>query len=181
MGLFSRKKADNPRWICKSCGQEFSIKDIGSVVREGQYTIPSSGNCEGVASEKDEVVCNKCTMGTMVAMGLNNAKKKGEYLTVAALISHEEMLRSDNLAEAYRKIEKRKDLPENSALYDSIRFNNEGKTFVEFTCPKCSKKTIASLNNITIKTPEEQLVFYSKMHEKIPMTCSCGHKYTIYK
>jgi len=183
MGLFSRKKTDKTRWICKNCGQELSIKDIGSGVSGDQYTIPPDGNCEDIVSEKDEVLCNKCTMGLLVAMGVQSTKKKGECLTVTQLMSFEENLRSNSLEEAEHKIEKRKKLPDNSVRLDSFRFDNEGKVFFEFTCPKCSKKAIAFVPNLTIKTPEEQLEYYiNNMYEKIPMTCrTCNHKFIIHK
>ena len=63
MGLFSRKKTDRTKWTCKFCGQETSIKDISAVLREGQVTSLASGQCEGIVAEKDEVFCNRCSLG----------------------------------------------------------------------------------------------------------------------
>lgn len=182
MGLFSRKTSDKTKWVCKACTQGVSIKDIGALIKGGKITIPTDGNCENIVAKEDEVVCSKCSLQITSRQIINKASEEKRSLTISELRSLEEQLRSDNLNEAYLKIKNRENLPDNSARYDEIAFDNEGKLFVDFACPKCLGKTNALLQGISIKTPEQQLEYYMRMHEKVPMTCpNCKHNFTLWK
>lgn len=182
MGLFTRKKPEETSWFCKGCTQEVAIKDIGAVMKEGEITFAPDGSCEDIVSEEDEVLCSKCSMQFFVRMKLTETTEKKRPLTVVELRGCEEQLRSDNLNEVYLKIKDRENIPDNSARYDSMAFDDEGKLFVGFTCPKCSKETKIFVKGVPIKTSEQQLEYYLGMHEKIPMACpSCTNNFTLWK
>ena len=182
MGLISGSDSGKTRWVCETCTQEISIKDIGAVIKEGKITIPLSGNCEDIANKKDKVLCSKCSLQVNVRNIIKKALEEDRPLTISELQSCEEQLRANNYHEAYLKIENRKNLPDNSVGYKSMVFNEEGKLSIDFTCPNCSKETAILIPDASAKTPEQQLKFYMRMHEKIPMTCpSCSHNFTLWK
>ena len=65
MGLFSRKNIGRTKWTCKLCSQEFSINDIGAVVREGQAARLDNSNNEGIVANNDEILCKECSQGNL--------------------------------------------------------------------------------------------------------------------
>ena len=187
MGLFSFKKSQKSGWTCKECDQDLSIKDVGLVVKDGKKIINNSSGdgFEKFLTQKDDMVlCKKCTLNAFISMICHNAEKEKRPLKIDELRTIVLYHRSDSLQEysLNKEVKNREILPENSARWEAMLFDAEGKTSVDFICPKCSKETRIVIQDASINSIKEQINFFNHMYEKIPMTCpSCANNFTLWK
>lgn len=182
MELSMGNKPVKTTWVCATCNKEVPIKDIGAVLRDGKNIIPLGGECGGIVTKSDTVLCSKCSLQINARRMIKKATAEKRPLTINELLSCEEQLRANTYQEAYLKIKDRKNILDNSVRYGSLTFNEKGEVSVDFTCGKCSEETTLLISEASVKTPEQQLGFYMRMSEKVDMICpGCSHSFTLLK